>query len=77
MKTKNKVSAPEPTEAEIQHVAYLLWLENGQKSGYDVEDWLAAKEYLRHHGGPGKTGHHATNAIPPAIPVADAAPAAS
>lgn len=77
MKTKTKVPTPEPTEAEIQHVAYLLWLENGQKPGHDLENWLAAKEYLRHHGAPGKTGRHVTNAIPPAIPVANGVPAAS
>ncbi len=77
MKTKTKASAPEPTEAQIQHVAYLLWLENGQQPGHDLENWLAAKEYLRHHAAPGKTGRHLTNAIPPAIPLAGAAAAAS
>lgn len=77
MKKTPKVPTPEPTEAEIQHVAYLLWLENGQKPGHDLENWLAAKEYLRHHGAPGKTGHHASPIIPPAIPVANSVPALS
>ncbi len=77
MKTKTKAPAPapEPTEAQIQHVAYLLWLENGQKPDHDLENWLAAKEYLRHHGAPGKAGRHLANAIPPAIPTAAAAAA--
>lgn len=73
MKTKAKAPAPEPTETQIQHVAYLLWLDNGQKPGHDLENWLAAKEYLRHHGAPGKTGRPVTNAIPPVIPVGDTA----
>lgn len=77
MKTKAKAPAPEPTEAQIQHVAYLLWLENGQKPGHDLENWLAAKEYLRHHAAPGKTGRQLANAIPPAIPLADAVTATS
>ena len=39
---------PEPTEAEIQHTAYLLWLEGGRVPGRDLDNWLAAKELLRH-----------------------------
>ena len=45
------VPAPEPTEAEIQHEAYLLWLESGRLPGRDLENWLAAKELLRHRHG--------------------------
>ncbi len=76
-KTKAKAPAPEPTEAQIQHVAYLLWLENGQKPGHDLENWLAAKEYLRHHAAPGKGGPQLPHTIPPAIPIADIAVATS
>lgn len=39
---------PEPTEAEIQHEAYLLWIESGRLPGHDLENWFAAKELLRH-----------------------------
>jgi hypothetical protein len=67
---------PEPTEAEIQHTAYLLWLESGRQEGRDLDNWLAAKELLRHHhartGGPKP---HKPSTIPPAIP-AEPAPAA-
>lgn len=41
----------EPTEAEIQHAAYLIWLEDGRPSGKDLEHWLTAKELLMHHHG--------------------------
>lgn len=44
---------PEPTEAEIQHAAYLLWLESGKASGRDLDNWLAAKELLKHRHGRG------------------------
>lgn len=44
-------AAPEPTEAEIQHEAYLLWLEAGRPAGRDLEHWLAARELLRHRHG--------------------------
>ena len=42
---------PGPTEAEIQKVAYRLWLEAGSPAGRDLDHWLAAKELLRHHHG--------------------------
>jgi hypothetical protein len=42
---------PEPTEAEIQHAAYFLWVERGRPTGCDLENWFAAKELLRHHHG--------------------------
>ncbi len=42
---------PEPTEAEIQHQAYLLWLEGGCRPGRELDDWLAARELLRHQHG--------------------------
>ncbi len=46
-------SSSEPTEAQIQKEAYLIWLANGCESGRDLDHWLAAKELLRHrHGRP-------------------------
>jgi hypothetical protein len=41
----------EPTEAEIQHQAYLLWMERGCRLGCEQDDWFAARELLRHHHG--------------------------
>ncbi len=61
----------EPTEAEIQHTAYLLWLESGRAEGRDVENWLAAKELLRHHHAPAAGHKHRVfSPIPPPIPAA-------
>jgi hypothetical protein len=69
---------PEPTEPEIQHTAYLLWLESGRVEGRDLDNWLAAKELLRHHHARA-SGHSKgrVSTIPPPIPVAPpkAAPA--
>jgi hypothetical protein len=48
MKPRFASTIPEPTETEIQHAAYLLWLESGQTPGRDLEHWFAAKELLRH-----------------------------
>ena len=42
---------PEPTEAEIQHEAYLLWIEEGRPEGRDQCHWFAARELLRHSHG--------------------------
>ena len=39
----------EPTEADIQKCAYLLWQEEGRPTGRDLDLWLAAKELVRHH----------------------------
>ena len=39
----------EPTEAEIQKKAYHLWVEGGCLEGVELDNWLAAKELLRHH----------------------------
>lgn len=59
---------PEPTEAEIQKAAYYIWLASGGQAGRDLENWLAAKEYLKHHhgraarhAGPAEATHHLTN----------------
>lgn len=47
----NPVPPHEPTEAEIQHQAYLLWCEGGCREGTALEDWQAAQELLRHRHG--------------------------
>ncbi len=63
------VPAPEPTEAEIQHEAYLLWLESGRLPGRDLENWLAAKELLRHrHGRAPVTRRRRSRPASPAAP---------
>lgn len=57
MKTKTPPAAPsigsnrEPAEREIQHAAYLLWIEAGRPEGRDLEFWLEAKEMLAHRHG--------------------------
>jgi hypothetical protein len=38
----------EPTEDEIRHEAYLLWLADGRPPGRELEHWHAARETLRH-----------------------------
>ena len=38
----------EPTEDEIRHEAYLLWLADGRAPGRELEHWHAARETLRH-----------------------------
>ena len=64
---------PEPSEAEIQKVAYRLWIEGGCLQGVERDNWFAAKELLRHHHGrsprPAKT-HAETSA--PAVSLTDA-----
>ena len=58
----------EPTEAEIQHAAYLLWIENGQPEGRDLEHWFAAREMLCHRRGrDAKTRRKAPEIAPPAL----------
>ena len=47
----------EPTEEEIQHAAYFLWLERGRPVGTELETWMEARERLRHrHLGPDGAG---------------------
>ena len=41
----------EPTEAEIQHTAFRLWMEGGCRDGVELDNWFAARELLRHHHG--------------------------
>lgn len=50
MKTPPSVRT-EPTEAEIQHQAYLLWTEGGCRPGREQDALIAAREWLRHHHG--------------------------
>ena len=45
---KSALIVHEPSEADIQHQAYLLWLEGGCRPGGELDDWHAAKEILRH-----------------------------
>jgi hypothetical protein len=57
---KNPSKLHESTEAEIQHQAYLLWLEGGCRPDRDLDDWLAARELLRHHSGRAPAGKSAS-----------------
>ena len=41
----------EPSENEIQKQAYHLWVEGGCLEGVELDNWLAAKELLRHRHG--------------------------
>ena len=67
MKRKN-ITRPEPTEQEIQHAAYLLWIEGGRPEGRDLEHWLEAKEMLCHrHGRDATTRKPAPEISPPAL----------
>lgn len=57
MKTRTAIHHPEPTEEEIQHAAYLQWIEEGRPEGCDLKHWLAAREMLLHrHGRDSHTG---------------------
>lgn len=51
MKTKKAPLLAEPTDAQIQHTAYLIWLEDGRPEGRALEHWLTAKEMLCHRQG--------------------------
>jgi hypothetical protein len=63
MKTKPTTVPPfaEPSEAEIQTVAYRLWVEGGCQEGVESDNWFAARELIRHHHGrvPDHPRHHA------------------
>jgi len=48
MKNQKRSHVIEPTDAEIQHVAYWLWLESDRASGRELDHWLEAKELLKH-----------------------------
>jgi hypothetical protein len=50
--TKPTSFAPhEPDEAEIQKVAYHLWIDGGRLEGVELDNWFSAKELLRHRHG--------------------------
>lgn len=51
MKRKIHALIGQPSEPEIQHAAYLLWIEEGRPEGRDLQHWLAAKEMLLHRHG--------------------------
>ena len=48
MKRKTPAVLREPTEAEIQHAANVLWVENGRSEVADPAHGLAAEEMLCH-----------------------------
>jgi hypothetical protein len=54
-----------PSQAEIEFLAYQIFLERGGEPGHDLADWLAAEEQLQTRA----------EAEAPASPRADAAPA--
>lgn len=67
MKRKSAPKLPQPTEAEIQHAAYLIWIEDGRPTGRDLEHWLTAKEMLTHrHGRDATTGRRVPEIAEPA-----------
>lgn len=67
MKRKMNSALPAPTEAEIQHAAYLIWIEDGRPEGRDLEHWLTAKEMLMHrHGRDARTRRRAPEVAAPA-----------
>ncbi|AOS43303.1 hypothetical protein Verru16b_00346 [Lacunisphaera limnophila] len=43
-----RAPAPEPSERDIQHAAYLLWEQAGCPPGRDEEFWFSAQARLRH-----------------------------
>ncbi len=45
------IASAEPTEGQIQHQAYMLWQAGGCQEGRELDDWLHARELLRHHQG--------------------------
>jgi hypothetical protein len=53
MNPRNRAQLPlsEPSETEIQKVAYRLWTERGCPAGIETENGFAAKEWIRHHHG--------------------------
>jgi hypothetical protein len=51
MKNQPSPPVPAPSEAEIQKEAYHLWIDGGCLEGVEVDNWLAAKELLRHRHG--------------------------
>ena len=63
----------EPTEAEIQHAAYLLWVEDGRPEGRNLEHWQQAREMLAHrHARDAGTKRRAIEISAPARSIGDA-----
>lgn len=60
---------PEPTEAEIQHAAYMIWIESGKAPNHDLDNWLAAREFLRHRHGRAHSRTHPPKTFPGVIPL--------
>lgn len=46
--TPQPAAVHEPTHAEIEERAYLRYLERGRADGFDLDDWCAAEDELRH-----------------------------
>lgn len=68
MKRNTAAALHAPTEAEIQHAAYLLWIEDGRPEGRDLAHWLAAKQMLCHrHGRDAKTRRRVVEIARPAL----------
>ena len=58
----------DPTESEIQHEAYRLWLEGGCREGFELDNWFAAKERLIHHHGRARDdSSHSNRKAPPRV----------
>jgi hypothetical protein len=69
-RTKSAPVLREPTEAEIQHAAYLLWIEDGRPDGCDLNHWLQARELLIHRRGrDARTGRPAIEISAPAATI--------
>lgn len=65
---------PESNEAEIQKVAYHIWLEHGCEPGRELDHWLAAHEWLNHHYGRTGGGRARNRRLPrKTVPSASAA----
>jgi hypothetical protein len=45
-KEVSMIERKEPSEDEISHVAYALYLQRGCEPGKDVEDWVRAEKEL-------------------------------
>lgn len=63
MKTSHHTTSV-PTEQEIQHAAYLLWIEAGRPAGRDLEFWHAAREMLLHRHGRDASTRRAAPELP-------------
>ena len=46
--TPQPAAVHEPTHAEIEECAYFRYIERGRADGFDLDDWRAAEDELRH-----------------------------